>query len=297
MKLRLLLTLAAGAISCAAGPTEPTEGGATIGVAPRLLRRRAQARGAPLALAETGAVGEAWGQQAAAAAEALQVPAPAPAPGPGGVAMPQLPAITQGTCDQLKGKVTAMECSWFSFGTGMGIGCSCTFAGSSCKHLPPPDMTTMGFTGLMSSSPISVAGMGGLSRITCFYQQWLGDPTLSDPVLQQWQKDYANFHTVQHMTQAFRQAESNALEAAAPLWQATPMPWLQAHPTTPHPMFSPSPGPVPMLALWDPTAAAAALAAQAAMMFPGFGGYGPSPGPYGYGGFGMGFGPSPAPFR
>lgn len=295
MKLQLLLTLAAGAISCAAGPTEPTEGGATIGVAPRLLRRRGrQARGAPLALAETGAAGGAWGQetQATAAAEVWQqgVPSPAPAPGPGGVAIPQLPAITQATCDQVKGKVAALECSWYSFGTGMGIGCSCSFAGSSCKHLPPPEMTTLGLTGMMSSNTISVAGMGGLSRTTCFYQQWLGDPTMSDPVLKQWQKDYANFHTVQHMTKAFRQAEANALAAAEPLWQGTPMPWLQAHPTM-NPMPGPSPGPMPMLALWDPVAAAAALAAQAALMFPAGG---PSPGPYG---FGMGFGPAPGPMR
>lgn len=290
MKLRLLLTLAAGAITCSAGSTEPTSKSNEIGVSPRLLRRRGRTQGSHLALAEISTAAHAWGQevQDTDASEAWQqgfaAAAPAPAPGPGGAAPPALPAITQATCADLKGKVSAVDCSWFNFGAGMGVGCSCAVPTSSCP--PAPDMEKLGFTGVMSASPISVPGMGGLVRTTCFYQQWLGDPALSGP-LKQWQSDYANARTVEHITQAFQAAEQNAEKAAEPLWAGTPMPWLEAHPTTPHPMFSPSPGPAPMLPLWDPTVAAQALAAQAALMM-GMGGA-PSPG--------GAPAPGPAPFR
>jgi len=129
-----------------------------------------------------------------------------------------------------------------------------------------PGAEALGFTGsVLSSPPISAPGMGGLVRTTCFYQQWIDDPTLTGP-LKQWQSNLANFRTVQHMSTAFRASEMNARLAAEPLFRATPMPWLEMYPTTPFPMFAPSPGPAPMLQLWDPVAATQALMAQAGML-------------------------------
>lgn len=194
-----------------------------------------------------GASSEDWWELLAAPAPAPG-PAPAPYPAPGLFwnlpPRPVLPAITAATCATLAGQVAALGCEAYNFGGSLGTGCSCSREGVSCP--PAPGADAMGFTGdPVMSRPISAAGMAGATRITCFYRQWIEDPMLEGP-MRDWQLKVSEVKTHGYMRSTYERAELNAATAAAPLWFATPMPWLEMFPTTPPPQpFSPSPGPGP----------------------------------------------------
>mmetsp|Transcript_23764 Transcript_23764/g.68434 ORF Transcript_23764/g.68434 Transcript_23764/m.68434 type:complete len:228 (+) Transcript_23764:84-767(+) len=146
----------------------------------------------------------------------------------GGAAGSGVP-LTAATCDAAATMVGAMSCSMTLAASGVPEGCECRLAADSC----PPPATSLGFTGLSPSMPMSLPEMGGGSVILCMYWRWLASPDRSAETFatkQEMQKA-----TMDIINTAASQAAQSAAAATAHLWaMVTTTEMLM--PTTPIPL-------------------------------------------------------------
>jgi len=240
----------AAASAAVSGATQ--QHGAAFGLG--MLRSKARRFG--VGATALGGRGAASGALLSAAAQAPPAPAPmaspagapGPAPSPGLLVLPtrpELPPVTPATCAGLVGAIGARSCQWYDFGFDLGAGCACVVPSTAgCPAAPGAE--GLGFTGSpIAASVLNVPEMQGVQRMNCFYRQWAEDPLLPPGPLQTWQQESAEARVESYTSMANLRAQINAEMAAAPLWAATPMPWLKMYPTTPPPVFAPYPGPAP----------------------------------------------------
>lgn len=268
-RLALLVSLALGARGAegAQGVRSAALADASAAASASTQRRHGAAFGLGMLRAKARRLGEgatslggrraASGSLLSAAAQAAPAPAPmaspagapGPAPSPWGLLVlplrPKLPPVTPATCAGLVGAIGARSCQWYDFGFDLGAGCACVVP-STAGCSPAPGAEGLGFTGNpIAASALNIPEMQGVQRMNCFYRQWAEDPLLPPGPLQTWQQASAEARVESYTSSANLRAQINAEMAAAPLWAATPMPWLKMYPTTPPPVYAPYPGPAP----------------------------------------------------
>lgn len=183
-------------------------------------------------------------------------PSPGPAQGPAGV--------TQADCDTLLGTISAVSCEAYAFELGVGAGCACFLDGAGCPPPPGPPFTG----GVLAEAPVNKPEMGSVTRTTCFYRQWLQDPSLFAEALKQEMADGASYW----MKDVYSKSKINGENKARPLWSTfqtttTPPPittqayWWATTIYSPYPAPAPSPYPSGLAPAGPVAAPAAAPAA------------------------------------